>query len=263
VSKRERPPPIPPQISEYDGHDNYRERFKPAPFFVGLLRTSMILAGVFVGLSFGYSLARVVLLFDYSADSSGVVALIVYAVVGVVGFFGYVIALGFMRTAAAMRGFLAAGALFFVVMAFYPFAADYRPPRAPASPDDPAARAALLATLRAAGRVGAPGEVPPMLSVSGGEGWFDVTNRTASYLLVEIAQVQQNPRAADGWDRCELSPRSRGGGGNKYRLGPYLTMRVFGSGYCRERFGYSHLEFRVGDETTPAAETWWSDSAGP
>jgi hypothetical protein len=40
-------------------------------------------------------------------------------------------------------------------------------------------------------------------------------------------------------------------------------MRMYGSRYCAERFGYSQLEFRVGDATTPAGETWWNDSAGP
>ncbi len=129
-----------------------------------------------------------------------------------------------------------------------------------------AAREEWLQALMEAGRYGAPGATPPMLDVQASDAGFAVRVRNAgdTELVVALARVTADSAASGGWRGCAYSGYA-GGGAQEW-----VTLRAGESAsfdlepYCAELFLDeldAHYEYRVGNQTVPVAQGWWTTSA--
>ena len=262
MTQRRRPPEIPSDVDEYDGHASYRERIREAVSF-----KPMVWLGVLIGFGMWYAAGKLVLVVvDPGPDSDNILALFVYVICGGVGFFAYLIALGLAASKLAQRGMLAAGALSIAFAAFYPFARDHRLARVPETAIAEADHERWLNELRTDGRVADAGVVPPLVAVKERDGAVLVRNVAGRPLLIELALVEEQ-RTRDGsraWRRCPLQNRSGSFEGTRYWLPPLVSAWFKPNAYCAERLGYSEIEYRIGDVQSPVALSWRSTSAlGP
>jgi hypothetical protein len=259
---RRLPPSIPPEVDEYDGHAGYRARIREVASFKPL-----VWLGVLIGFGMWYAAGKLSLVMvDPGPDSDNVVGVLAYVVFGGVGFFAYLIALGLVTSKHAQRGVLAAGALAIAFAAFYPFARDYRLTPVPETAVAVADYERWLNELRASGRVADAGVVPPLVAVRERDGAVLVRNVAGRPLLIGLALVQER-RERDGsraWRRCPLFAGPGSFEVTRYWLPPFVSAWFEPSAYCAEGFGYSDIEYRIGDAQSPVALSWRSTSAlGP
>lgn len=253
-----RPPTIPPDLDEYDGHGGYRARIREVVSF-----KPDVWLGVLISFGIWYAAGKIAMVvMDEGPAANGYLPIIAYTVFGFIGFLAYLIALGFARSPHAKRAMLAAGVLLILFAAFYPFAYGLSLARVGDPPADPRASEQWLDELREEGNVGAPGVVPPFLAVREYEGAMLVRNVSGRPLLVQLARVSEE-RGADGlpaWQRCGLfNGYSTSDQDNRYWLPPHVSAWFrFG---CSDRFAYWDVEYRIGDERTPPELGWRSTSA--
>ena len=260
--QRRRPPSIPSQIDEYDGHANYRDRIREVASFKPLLWL-----GVLIAFGMWYAVGKLALVaLDPGPARDGVLAILAYVIFGTVGCFAYLVALGFASSKHAQRGMLAGGVLLIAFAAFYPFARDHRLAVAPKVAGDAAALERWIDELRTSGRVAEPGVVPPLVEVQERDGAVLVRNIAGRPLVVQLARVQRQwtEGRAYAWQRCELSNGFGAEEGTGYWLPPHVSAWFRPNGFCGERFQYAEIEYRIGDERSPPALSWRSTSAlGP
>lgn len=254
-----RPPTIPPDLDEYDGHGGYRERIREVVSF-----KPDVWLGVLISFGIWYAAGKIAMVvMDAGPAANGYLPIIAYTVFGFIGCLAYLIALGFARSPHAKRGVLAAGVLVILFAAFYPFAYGLALTRVEDPPVDARASEQWLDELREEGNVGAPGVVPPLLAVREHEGAMLVRNVSGRPLLVQLARVSEE-RSSEGlptWQRCPLF-NGRGGSSdrdNRYWLPPHVSAWFRSS--CSDRFAYWDVEYRIGDERSPPALGWRSTSA--
>jgi len=218
-----RPPSIPPEIDEYDGHGDYRARIRDVVSFKPL-----VWAGVLVAFGMWYAVGKLsMVVMDAGPGANGYLPLISYVLFGGVGFFVYLIALAFAKSPHANRAMLAAGALSILFAAFYPFAYGLELERVDGVSVDASASERWLDELREQGNVGRPGVVPPFLAVQERGDALLVRNASGRPLSLQLARVSEE-RGPDGlptWQRCRLF---NGGGGhsdrdNRYWLPPHAS----------------------------------------
>lgn len=118
-------------------------------------------------------------------------------------------------------------------------------------------RDAWIASLRTRAH-GAPGDVPPMLSIADEGAVVTVTNASATAKTVALAKVVPNANSADGWSGCAMYSETAQGY-YRYSIGPRQTVRYRLEPACAVAFAGALIEYRVGDG--PGDEGWWSDSA--
>jgi hypothetical protein len=259
---RRRPPTIPAELDEYDGHADYSERIREAVAFKPL-----VWIGVLIGFGMWYAVGKLVLVaIDSGPDTDDYLAIFVYLIFGTVGCVAYWLALGFAPSPRAQRGVLAAGALTILFAAFYPFARDLKLVAVPPATVDAAAEERWIDALRAGGRVADAGVVPAVVQVEERDGAVLVRNAAGRPLVVELARVEER-RAADGsreWRRCALLNGAGTSEGTRYWLPPHVAAWFEPDPYCAGRLGYSEIEYRIGDAQSPIALSWRSTSAlGP
>ena len=118
-------------------------------------------------------------------------------------------------------------------------------------------RAAWIESLKSKAH-GAPGEVPPMLSVVDEGVAVVVTNGSSAWRTVALAKVVPDATAPDGWRACAMYSETDQGY-YRYSIGPRQSMRYRLNPACAGGFAGALIEYRVGDG--PGEEGWWSDSA--
>lgn len=104
---------------------------------------------------------------------------------------------------------------------------------------------------------GAPGEVPPMLSVVDEVEGAVVTNVSSRSISVGLARVLPDPTGPGGWRACQMSPVDM-----PYfqpTIDPQKSVHYQLTPACRQKFAGAPIEYRVGNG--PPQDGWWSDSA--
>jgi hypothetical protein len=258
VVKR-RPPQIPHDVDEYDGHGDYRERLREVASF-----DPTVWVGVLLSFGMWYAAGRLALvLLDPGPDPDDFLAILVYLFLGTGGWIAYIIALALAKSTPAQRGVLAAGALTIAFAVFYPFARDHRLTPGPPLAGDGPGYERWLNELRTSARVAEPGVVPPIVSIRQRDGAVLVRNLTGHTLVLELALVQERtaPDGSREWQRCALSNAGGSYEGTSYRLAPLVAAWFEPHSHCEDSFGYAEVEFRIGVPGTPVAWSWRSSSA--
>lgn len=259
MTQARRPPQVPSEVDEYDGHGDYRDRIRELASF-----KPRVWLGVLIAFGMWYAAGKLALvLIDPGPDTGDLLAVFVYLVLGGVGCFGYLITLGFAASKPAQRGVLAAGALTIAFAAFYPFARGLRLRPVPEATVNAADYERWLNELRTTGRVADAGVVPSIVAVRERDGAVLVRNVAGRPLVVQLALVEEG--WADGgsreWRRCPLLNASGSFDGERYWLPPHVAAWFKPNGYCAERLGYTEIEYRIGDALSPVALSWRSTSA--
>ena len=119
--------------------------------------------------------------------------------------------------------------------------------------------------LKAERRYGAPGTVPPMLEERPSDAGFAVTVRNVgtTEIVMALAHVAVDPAASGGWRGCGYTGYA-GEGPQEWVTLPAGESAVFElEPYCAELYLEldADLEYRVGNETVPVENGWWTTSA--
>jgi hypothetical protein len=104
---------------------------------------------------------------------------------------------------------------------------------------------------------GAPGEVPPMLTVADEGADAVVTNRSGRVIIVALARVLPDPTAPGGWRACPMHTSAHSA--FRTSVGTRQPERFQLAANCAQTFTGAPIEYRVGNN--PPDEGWWSDSA--
>jgi hypothetical protein len=128
-----------------------------------------------------------------------------------------------------------------------------------------AAREEWVQQLIATRQYGAPGTVPPMLEERPSDAGFAVTVRNlgASEIVMSLARVAVDPAASGGWRGCGYTGYAGDGAEEWVTLGSGESAVFEFEPYCAELFLEldAYLEYRVGNETVPLENSWWTTSA--
>jgi hypothetical protein len=123
-----------------------------------------------------------------------------------------------------------------------------------------AGRAAWLEGMKADGRHGPPGQVPPQISVQDDGTKVVVANTTRSGFMVALARVQEDAAAPGGYQACSLVTEGQHSRYHRFWLAAGATASFVPlTPQCGERLQGAPLEYRVGEH--PDATAFWSDSA--
>jgi hypothetical protein len=132
------------------------------------------------------------------------------------------------------------------------------------TPQSALEREQWVEALIAAGRYGPPGVSPPMLDARMGDtGTVTARNVGASTVVLSAAIVAADDTASGGWRGCVFTGYAGEGAGEWVELAPGESAVFELEPRCSEIFLdlASQVEFRVGNESVPVAEGWWSTSA--
>lgn len=270
-----------PRPSSHDGHEDYLSSLEPdfedarfeASLSARLLRKVEIAVAIGVGLSLGYQLMRWIgSAVRGEMGFGGVAFLLVALVVAVIGggvFAAVAAAQGarLKRRALVLAGGVACILLLFVLpmqrsaVQQHQEALEREERGREAQQELDARTTEWREALRADGRHGPPGTVPPMLRVEDDGERVQVTNAMSSALTVALARVREDGAAPGGVSACAMRTRGRHGGNYYWYALAAGETAVFEplTPACAERFRGAPVEYRVG--RAPGEQGWWSDSA--
>lgn len=112
-----------------------------------------------------------------------------------------------------------------------------------------------LENMKATGRHGPPGVVPPMLSVEDNGKTVIVKNQSNQRELVKLYRTRENSSKHGEWEKCPMFPP---GSYIELKVNEVVTFELSKQASCKE-FVTAPIEYRVG--FTYSSTSWWSDSA--